>query len=87
VARTGMALLEPRAGLAALAVALSSTSGAYPGGPSTLSAVPFMWPQLLPRFKVEKSHLQSVIWKDVTNQTIVQVNLFLPSCLCIFFVQ
>jgi 3-oxoacyl-(acyl-carrier-protein) synthase/acyl carrier protein len=51
VARSGMALLQPAQGLAALEAAIGSISGAVPAAPSTLAAAPFVWDKFLSRFR------------------------------------
>lgn len=58
-----MALLEPRSGLAALSAALSATSNALSSAPPVLPAVPFLWPQLLARFKVSREACCYVIFR------------------------
>jgi acyl transferase domain-containing protein/NADPH:quinone reductase-like Zn-dependent oxidoreductase/acyl carrier protein len=51
VARSGMALLQPAQGLAALEAAISSISSAVSAAPSALAAAPFVWDKFLSRFR------------------------------------
>ena len=47
LARTGMALIEPKQGLAALAGVLQNTSAAFATTPAQLTVVPFVWDNFL----------------------------------------